>query len=99
MGAVVPCTGYCRYPKARGKDFWRDAIRYVQAVDAKKFLREIWSSLTLIAMVVQPRNYILLACHMANESVQSYNLYRWADYNYSLSGMNPKTDKGVTAPI
>lgn len=34
------------------------------------------------AWVVQPRNYILLSCHMANETVQSYNLYRWADHFY-----------------
>jgi len=27
---------------------------------------------------VQPRNYILLACHTANANVQAYNLSRWA---------------------
>ena len=27
---------------------------------------------------VQPRNYILLACHTANANVQGYNLQRWA---------------------
>lgn len=41
------------------------------------------------AWVVQPRNYILLSCHAANETVQSYNMYRWADHTYSLS--NPKS--------
>ena len=27
---------------------------------------------------VQPRNYILLGCHVANECVQGYNFQRWA---------------------
>jgi len=34
------------------------------------------------AWVVQPRNYILLTCHAANETVQSYNMYRWANHTY-----------------
>mmetsp|Transcript_6811 Transcript_6811/g.9227 ORF Transcript_6811/g.9227 Transcript_6811/m.9227 type:complete len:109 (+) Transcript_6811:74-400(+) len=34
------------------------------------------------AWMVQPRNYILLSCHMANEGVQSYNLSRWLNYTY-----------------
>jgi hypothetical protein len=28
------------------------------------------------AWMVQPRNYLLLACHASNESVQLYNLSR-----------------------
>ncbi|XP_073037235.1 mitochondrial pyruvate carrier 1 isoform X1 [Primulina eburnea] len=30
------------------------------------------------AWMVQPRNYLLLACHASNESVQLYQLSRWA---------------------
>jgi hypothetical protein len=30
------------------------------------------------AWMVQPRNYLLLACHASNETVQLYQLARWA---------------------
>ncbi|XP_058091183.1 mitochondrial pyruvate carrier 1 isoform X2 [Magnolia sinica] len=30
------------------------------------------------AWMVQPRNYLLLACHVSNETVQLYQLSRWA---------------------
>ncbi|KAK1318592.1 hypothetical protein QJS10_CPB04g01774 [Acorus calamus] len=30
------------------------------------------------AWMVQPRNYLLLACHASNETVQLYQLSRWA---------------------
>ena len=39
------------------------------------------------AWMVQPRNYLLLACHASNESVQLYNLSRW--YAWSSSGAAP----------
>lgn len=29
------------------------------------------------ALAIQPRNYLLFACHAANETVQLYNLSRW----------------------
>mmetsp|Transcript_14063 Transcript_14063/g.30459 ORF Transcript_14063/g.30459 Transcript_14063/m.30459 type:complete len:112 (+) Transcript_14063:118-453(+) len=32
------------------------------------------------AWMVQPRNYLLLACHASNETVQLYQLSRW--YNW-----------------
>lgn len=35
------------------------------------------------AWMVQPRNYLLLACHASNETVQLYQLSRW--YNWSNS--------------
>jgi hypothetical protein len=35
------------------------------------------------AWMVQPRNYLLLACHASNETVQLYNLSRW--YTWSSS--------------
>ncbi|KFM24840.1 putative mitochondrial pyruvate carrier 2 [Auxenochlorella protothecoides] len=34
------------------------------------------------AWMIQPRNYILLACHAANETVQLNQLRRW----YSVQG-------------
>lgn len=30
--------------------------------------------------MVQPRNYLLLACHASNESVQLYQLSRWLEH-------------------
>jgi len=35
---------------------------------------------------VQPRNYILLACHTANANVQAYNLQRWARWRAEGDG-------------
>eukprot|EP01027_Heterolobosea_sp_BB2_P008420 GEZU01012490.1.p2 GENE.GEZU01012490.1~~GEZU01012490.1.p2 ORF type:complete len:134 (+),score=21.93 GEZU01012490.1:29-403(+) len=35
------------------------------------------------AWMVQPRNYLLLACHAANETVQSYHLARKGLYEYN----------------
>lgn len=33
------------------------------------------------AWMVQPRNYLLLACHASNETVQLYQFSRWARAN------------------
>lgn len=42
----------------------------------------IYSALFMrFAWMVQPRNYLLLACHVSNESVQLYQLSRWAKGN------------------
>ncbi|KAF3976647.1 hypothetical protein CMV_000188 [Castanea mollissima] len=39
----------------------------------------IYSALFMrFAWMVQPRNYLLLACHVSNETVQLYQLSRWA---------------------
>ncbi|VFQ64258.1 unnamed protein product [Cuscuta campestris] len=39
----------------------------------------IYSALSMrFAWMVQPRNYLLLACHASNECVQLYQLSRWA---------------------
>lgn len=39
----------------------------------------IYSGLFMrFAWMVQPRNYLLLACHASNETVQLYHLSRWA---------------------
>ena len=34
------------------------------------------------AWMVKPRNYLLLACHACNFTVQDYHLYRKAKYEY-----------------
>ncbi|KAI8543935.1 hypothetical protein RHMOL_Rhmol08G0256200 [Rhododendron molle] len=42
----------------------------------------IYSALFMrFAWMVQPRNYLLLACHASNETVQLYQLSRWAKGN------------------
>jgi hypothetical protein len=38
------------------------------------------------AWMVKPRNYILLACHASNESVQLYQLSRWYRWSTSPEG-------------
>ncbi|KAK9000007.1 hypothetical protein V6N11_082143 [Hibiscus sabdariffa] len=39
----------------------------------------VYSALFMrFAWMVQPRNYLLLACHASNETVQLYHLSRWA---------------------
>ncbi|KAF5460019.1 hypothetical protein F2P56_019919 [Juglans regia] len=39
----------------------------------------IYSALFMrFAWMVQPRNYLLLTCHVSNETVQLYQLSRWA---------------------
>ncbi|MCL7051378.1 hypothetical protein MKW94_024238 [Papaver nudicaule] len=48
------------------------------------------------AWMVQPRNYLLLACHASNETVQLYQLSRWAQFHGYLGEPNkevaPKDD-------
>ena len=34
------------------------------------------------AMAVQPKNYLLFACHFINFNSQLVQGYRWYDYNY-----------------
>jgi len=41
----------------------------VMAVYSSLFMRFAW--------MVKPRNYLLLACHTSNVSVQTFNLARW----------------------
>lgn len=41
----------------------------VLSVYSLLFMRFAWR--------VEPRNYLLLACHFSNETVQLYNLQRW----------------------
>ncbi|KAL2465461.1 Mitochondrial pyruvate carrier 1 [Abeliophyllum distichum] len=47
----------------------------------------IYSGLFMrFAWMVQPRNYLLLACHASNETVQLYQLSRWAKSQGYLGG-------------
>ncbi|KAE9408093.1 UPF0041-domain-containing protein [Gymnopus androsaceus JB14] len=39
-----------------------------------------FSRLVRLAWVVQPRNYLLLACHLTNTTAQSVQLYRFNEY-------------------
>ncbi|KAI5058585.1 hypothetical protein GOP47_0026755 [Adiantum capillus-veneris] len=45
------------------------------------------------AWMVQPRNYLLLTCHAANETVQLYQLSRWARANGYLGDKTPTTNE------
>ncbi|KAL8226036.1 hypothetical protein R6Q57_018593 [Mikania cordata] len=45
------------------------------------------------AWMVQPRNYLLLACHASNETVQMYQFSRWAKHQGYLQ---PKEDKSAS---
>jgi mitochondrial pyruvate carrier 1 len=38
------------------------------------------------AWMVQPRNYLLLACHASNETVQLTQMYRWYSWHSSPAG-------------
>lgn len=41
-----------------------------------------WSPVQRFAWEINPRNYLLLACHAANETVQLNQLRRWYGYHY-----------------
>ncbi|KAH6556973.1 hypothetical protein KP509_1Z144800 [Ceratopteris richardii] len=59
----------------------------------------IYSGLFMrFAWMVQPRNYLLLGCHATNESVQLYQLSRWAAANGYLGEKSAGTDTGPPAP-
>ncbi|KAK7357865.1 hypothetical protein VNO80_17162 [Phaseolus coccineus] len=46
----------------------------------------IYSALFMrFAWMVQPRNYLLFACHLSNETVQLYQFSRWARAEGHLS--------------
>jgi hypothetical protein len=50
----------------------------------------VYSALFMrFAWMVQPRNYLLLACHASNESVQMYQFSRW----YNWHSQQPKEEK------
>mmetsp|Transcript_3537 Transcript_3537/g.12728 ORF Transcript_3537/g.12728 Transcript_3537/m.12728 type:complete len:115 (+) Transcript_3537:204-548(+) len=51
----------------------------------------VYSALFMrFAWEVQPRNYLLLACHASNETVQLYQLSRWAQYEYGSKKEEPE---------
>jgi hypothetical protein len=39
------------------------------------------------AWMVKPRNYLLLACHACNETVQLWQLNRWYQWRSSAQGL------------
>ncbi|KAI3885322.1 hypothetical protein MKW98_002714 [Papaver atlanticum] len=45
------------------------------------------------AWMVQPRNYLLLACHASNETVQLYQFSRWAKAQGYLEGKKDEAKK------
>ncbi|XP_010241887.1 PREDICTED: mitochondrial pyruvate carrier 1-like [Nelumbo nucifera] len=45
------------------------------------------------AWMVQPRNYLLLACHASNETVQLYQLSRWAKAHGYLEQKKEKAEE------
>ncbi|CAL9047032.1 mitochondrial pyruvate carrier 1-like [Musa acuminata AAA Group] len=51
----------------------------------------VYSALFMrFAWMVKPRNYLLLACHASNESVQLYQLSRWAKAQGYLEKKEPE---------
>ncbi|KAG2452847.1 hypothetical protein HYH02_002192 [Chlamydomonas schloesseri] len=46
------------------------------------FMRFAWE--------VKPRNYLLLACHASNETVQLYQLSRWYSWSTSAKAADAK---------
>eukprot|EP00882_Tetradesmus_deserticola_P012546 GHRQ01013299.1.p1 GENE.GHRQ01013299.1~~GHRQ01013299.1.p1 ORF type:complete len:130 (+),score=47.22 GHRQ01013299.1:187-576(+) len=48
------------------------------------------------AWMVQPRNYLLLACHASNETVQLYQLSRWYNW-YSTEGKQLEAQEAAAA--
>jgi len=49
------------------------------------------------AWMVQPRNYLLLACHASNETVQLYQLSRWYSW-HSTEGKAEQTAAAAPPP-
>ncbi|KAL3748051.1 hypothetical protein ACJRO7_009298 [Eucalyptus globulus] len=56
-------------------------LRYVflNEIKTARVSRVVYSALFMrFAWMVQPRNFLLLACHASNEALQLYQLSRWA---------------------
>mmetsp|Transcript_71505 Transcript_71505/g.225822 ORF Transcript_71505/g.225822 Transcript_71505/m.225822 type:complete len:138 (+) Transcript_71505:179-592(+) len=49
------------------------------------------------AWVVQPRNYLLLACHASNECVQQYQFWRWFTHKPEAVAASVKEPLALTA--
>ncbi|KAF8061126.1 MPC1 [Scenedesmus sp. PABB004] len=49
------------------------------------------------AWMVQPRNYLLLACHASNETVQLYQLSRWYGWKNSPEGQAAEARQSAAA--
>jgi hypothetical protein len=46
---------------------------------------------------VKPRNYLLLACHASNETVQLYQLSRWYAWSTSAKAADAKRVEAAPA--
>jgi hypothetical protein len=46
------------------------------------FMRFAWRGITFHNWLVQPRNYLLLACHATNQVAQLYQGYRYVNWKY-----------------
>ncbi|CAL9111941.1 unnamed protein product, partial [Musa textilis] len=51
------------------------------------------AALMRFAWMVQPRNYLLLACHASNEVVQLYQLSRWVNARGYLKNRDPAEEQ------
>jgi hypothetical protein len=49
------------------------------------------------AWMVQPRNYLLLACHASNEAAQLVQLYRFGSHHYGIGGGGESSSTGAGA--
>lgn len=65
----------------------KNNFNLVLCVYSMLFMRFAW--------MVQPRNYLLLACHVANETVQVFQLSRVIRYEY-IRILKQKRTKGAT---
>ncbi|KAJ2772078.1 pyruvate transporter mpc1 [Coemansia nantahalensis] len=50
------------------------------------------------AWMVQPRNYLLFACHATNEAAQLVQLYRFVDYNGGVGKVLQDAAKSIKEP-
>ncbi|GLI69904.1 hypothetical protein VaNZ11_014611 [Volvox africanus] len=62
----------------------------VMCVYSLLFMRFAWE--------VKPRNYLLLACHASNETVQLYQLSRWYSWSTSSAAKPAKVKHVDAAP-
>lgn len=54
------------------------------------------------ALAVQPRNYLLFACHFVNEGAQLTQGYRWMQYNKwggKEQELKLKAEKGIKSAV
>ncbi|MCO5562576.1 hypothetical protein L7F22_016204 [Adiantum nelumboides] len=88
MNKLIPLrNGFCQglVDTQKPPDVISGNMTSAMCVYSGLFMRFAW--------MVQPRNYLLLSCHAANESVQLYQLSRWARANGYLGDEKPTTNE------